>query len=91
MPRKTAARGRAQRTPRGFNEAAARCRGKRGIDAPGFVPVSSFNEAAARCRGKPAGRCASAARYRRASMRPRPDAAENEHPRETLVVRITLQ
>ena len=37
---------------------------------------ASFNEAAARCRGKPGG-AARRARCRRASMRPRPDAAEN--------------
>ena len=61
----------------GFNEAAARCRGKRPLRPGAAVGSRGFNEAAARCRGKrhraeqwdddPAG----------ASMRPRPDAAEN--------------
>ena len=36
-----------------------------------------FNEAAARCRGKPGRRPGSAAASPAASMRPRPDAAEN--------------
>ena len=38
----------------GFNEAAARCRGKPcyGIPAP-LSGIGGFNEAAARCRGKP--------------------------------------
>ena len=45
-----------------FNEAAARCRGKRTTSRPEAAPPNSFNEAAARCRGKrprpdgPAGR-----------------------------------
>ena len=67
-----AARGKFRR----FNEAAARCRGKRiGHSGPGSLNWR-FNEAAARCRGK--------VRLPRrlleagdASMRPRPDAAEN--------------
>ena len=41
----------------GFNEAAARCRGKRGkiplFSQPSYM---GFNEAAARCRGKPVNR-----------------------------------
>ena len=86
----------------GFNEAAARCRGKRGIHVQlAGQPFLRFNEAAARCRGKrpgvgPAGRDRThgfneaAARCRgkldrrpvhgdarSASMRLRPDAAEN--------------
>ena len=39
----------------------------------------SFNEAAARCRGKPCPSPAFELRLR-ASMRPRPDAAENPRP-----------
>ena len=61
----------------GFNEAAARCRGKRPRRAAPPSPRPCFNEAAARCRGKrerqePITRAALLA-----SMRPRPDAAEN--------------
>ena len=60
----------------GFNEAAARCRGKTGLRMRGGDIWTRFNEAAARCRGKTA-----APRHRSrgadfASMRPRPDAAE---------------
>ena len=45
----------------GFNEAAARCRGKtRGAGAPVHRP-GRFNEAAARCRGKTSGNVAAAA------------------------------
>ena len=40
------------------------------------APAWSFNEAAARCRGKPGGRGPTDPGVR-ASMRPRPDAAEN--------------
>ena len=66
-----------RRNTRRFNEAAARCRGKP-RKKPNHPPRQcSFNEAAARCRGKHG-------RWRRvpsllglASMRPRPDAAEN--------------
>ena len=54
MPRKTKLKAQAQASTCGFNEAAARCRGKRGPDRTGF--------------------CSSSV----ASMRPRPDAAENE-------------
>ena len=59
-----------------FNEAAARCRGKRWPRACRTGRRRGFNEAAARCRGKPENHlmCAAATR---ASMRPRPDAAEN--------------
>ena len=41
-----------------------------------FVCESGFNEAAARCRGK-LQRPGDLAAARKASMRPRPDAAEN--------------
>ena len=65
------------RTRRGrFNEAAARCRGKRGAPRQPGAPRTGFNEAAARCRGK----LVVAAEDKLgglASMRPRPDAAEN--------------
>ena len=76
MPRKTRIRPSSRRSTAGFNEAAARCRGKRadqGQPRPGRV---GFNEAAARCRGKL--HLAGVGRLdARASMRPRPDAAEN--------------
>ena len=36
----------------GFNEAAARCRGKRPLLPPCAAIAAGFNEAAARCRGK---------------------------------------
>ena len=67
----------AQRTPaRRFNEAAARCRGKRTATGSGRPETVRFNEAAARCRGKL--RHVRRDRHEReASMRPRPDAAEN--------------
>ena len=80
MPRKTpTASGRSSAAIFCFNEAAARCRGK----LAKFVPESPagdacFNEAAARCRGKRIdGNFL--ARARSASMRPRPDAAENSN------------
>ena len=70
---------RSRRAPRSrsrFNEAAARCRGKLVTLRTGLRRRAGFNEAAARCRGKP-----QAPRDpppgRGASMRPRPDAAEN--------------
>ena len=55
MPRKT---GRPPETSTaaaspGFNEAAARCRGKHAAARTGRARTSCFNEAAARCRGKP--------------------------------------
>ena len=60
-----------------FNEAAARCRGK--LSSPTRSPARrrSFNEAAARCRGKLWLVAEQAAEGEVASMRPRPDAAEN--------------
>ena len=61
---------------RRFNEAAARCRGKpRGISSGRHWSLC-FNEAAARCRGKLPAPLAAVVRGL-ASMRPRPDAAEN--------------
>ena len=84
MPRKTPpCRPGYERDRSGFNEAAARCRGKptqrRNLAAP---HPRSFNEAAARCRGKrPHDRQVPGA-ARRASMRPRPDAAENDQGME---------
>ena len=81
------ARRTAARTLCRFNEAAARCRGKPSPRC--FRPVrrwSGFNEAAARCRGKPAAACAAMSSSHLASMRPRPDAAENRQvQREGLV------
>ena len=60
-----------------FNEAAARCRGKLSWATDGGQERSGFNEAAARCRGKLA-ELGIQVRYNLlASMRPRPDAAEN--------------
>ena len=77
MPRKTAGSGRTATQPRCFNEAAARCRGKRPLLRPPPSQGSRFNEAAARCRGKPGLHRALPAAAALASMRPRPDAAEN--------------
>ena len=54
MPRKTFELAPAGVRPGRFNEAAARCRGKRRRRALRCQPASRFNEAAARCRGKPA-------------------------------------
>ena len=74
--------GRDRRGPRPrlrFNEAAARCRGKPRRGSCWICRARCFNEAAARCRGKH-GQDAPAGRERDpASMRPRPDAAENRH------------
>ena len=65
-----------------FNEAAARCRGKPSRRSAGPTGWwSRFNEAAARCRGKPFGWRATAEAAAAASMRPRPDAAENPEGR----------
>ena len=60
-----------------FNEAAARCRGKRLPGPRSFRPCRRFNEAAARCRGKRQRDGDNELPVRSASMRPRPDAAEN--------------
>ena len=64
----------------GFNEAAARCRGKRRECEPRVADRDRFNEAAARCRGKRP-QAQGLGRGAAASMRPRPDAAENSGPR----------
>ena len=64
------------RTFRSFNEAAARCRGKRAGTARAGRRNGCFNEAAARCRGKPV-QGGVPNDVLKASMRPRPDAAEN--------------
>ena len=60
-----------------FNEAAARCRGKRRGRCACWSRWHRFNEAAARCRGKRALAGNTEANALVASMRPRPDAAEN--------------
>ena len=72
----------ASRSPRitvtGFNEAAARCRGKPPLPVRrGDGRRRGFNEAAARCRGKHTYGTPDSAFVTLASMRPRPDAAEN--------------
>ena len=69
------------RPSRSFNEAAARCRGKPRGPAPATPAARCFNEAAARCRGKPHKRRSSHGSVPLASMRPRPDAAENRAAR----------
>ena len=75
-------RGKLSGSPRGprtspcFNEAAARCRGKLPPRPRPPAGTKCFNEAAARCRGKPTPVTA-AGTAAVASMRPRPDAAEN--------------
>ena len=74
MPRKTgpAPRVALERT-RGFNEAAARCRGKRRDARRAQAGAGRFNEAAARCRGKlgraRAPRTARGARFNEAAAR----------------------
>ena len=82
MPRKTRSSSRWRATwPPSFNEAAARCRGKRTGPARAIKPtMARFNEAAARCRGKRRP-CSDRPAAAPASMRPRPDAAENPHLR----------
>ena len=78
MPRKTKQdAGRKGRRNGCFNEAAARCRGKPRNAQAGRHDHVRFNEAAARCRGKRARRAKRAVAVDPASMRPRPDAAEN--------------
>ena len=62
---------------------------ERGADA--VPPLDArFNEAAARCRGKPGGR-RDLRPALRASMRPRPDAAENASSPNMGTVDFTLQ
>ena len=58
MPRKTASVEPTCTGARCFNEAAARCRGKRSAAMDGGCSSGRFNEAAARCRGKPVKRTA---------------------------------
>ena len=70
----------------GFNEAAARCRGKRRQEGRCSDGFESFNEAAARCRGKLV-EARKSAQTIKASMRPRPDAAENARARDLQAVR----
>ena len=90
MPRKTGGPKLKPGRQAGFNEAAARCRGKQGRLRLAAAGRQRFNEAAARCRGK---------RHQqrlvdhgvRASMRPRPDAAENIVRTVRQVYRQTLQ
>ena len=77
MPRKTRVTRRLPRRRQRFNEAAARCRGKlQGTWGRLTLVGRRFNEAAARCRGKRIRMC-SEQETETASMRPRPDAAEN--------------
>ena len=64
-------------TTPGFNEAAARCRGKPRAAGRAGCARRRFNEAAARCRGKLALGESRDHPPAPASMRPRPDAAEN--------------
>ena len=78
MPRKTPAeQHQADEAARGFNEAAARCRGKPQVAEAVNAGWDRFNEAAARCRGKPTTCRHGGLPAVPASMRPRPDAAEN--------------
>ena len=72
-----AVRARVQYAQSYFNEAAARCRGKPLHVASGYYTLRGFNEAAARCRGKPRRSPRRPTLTPVASMRPRPDAAEN--------------
>ena len=60
-----------------FNEAAARCRGKHRQGLTLDDLILRFNEAAARCRGKRGAEVGVFSLDQPASMRPRPDAAEN--------------
>ena len=91
MPRKTCPGWAGSAPPGGFNEAAARCRGKpRFIDGRVCILTPGFNEAAARCRGKHApGQAVRLVEH--ASMRPRPDAAENCKPPACFCVVSKLQ
>ena len=70
-----------------FNEAAARCRGKRRATPRAPTAARGFNEAAARCRGKRAA-LGHQPRPHEASMRPRPDAAENADLRGVIAARL---
>ena len=79
------------RRPARFNEAAARCRGKTiAKREKATVHGFRFNEAAARCRGKTDNEHEKHKQTRtKASMRPRPDAAEkpDRQPRRRTVTR----
>ena len=77
MPRKTEAATPGSQNVPSFNEAAARCRGKLVVAATRAATSSCFNEAAARCRGKLEAAVTGRPVDGAASMRPRPDAAEN--------------
>ena len=93
MPRKTgtdAAPAAPPYRPR-FNEAAARCRGKPGRRRTTAHGAARFNEAAARCRGKLAFDPGLDAALVGASMRPRPDAAENRKGRGVFHTLASLQ
>ena len=69
----------------GFNEAAARCRGKLSRKLSNQHQINlGFNEAAARCRGKHSPWFL-AVPDAPASMRPRPDAAENGYAAVELI------
>ena len=78
MPRKTRALARRWSAARArFNEAAARCRGKRrGGGQPGHAAHASMRPRPDAAENS--GRRSAATVRDRASMRPRPDAAENE-------------
>ena len=76
---------------RRFNEAAARCRGKRTPAGTTGCASTRFNEAAARCRGKHEVTTWRETELTRASMRPRPDAAENLEAQRDARLGVTLQ
>ena len=92
MPRKTTSRaGRMPAATRRFNEAAARCRGKRALDqAAGQHLRASMRPRpdAAENGGLRAGERTGS---ERASMRPRPDAAENNLTRSSAAFDKLLQ
>ena len=90
MPRKTTAPGRQCARGAGFNEAAARCRGKRLLADQRRAEV----QASMRPRPDAAENAlphVQHAELGRASMRPRPDAAENARERRQTAAAATLQ
>ena len=92
MPRKTIGHQRSPRGRAGFNEAAARCRGKPIPMPKGFC----YQSASMRPRPDAAENVQRALRTLAlgrlvASMRPRPDAAENFLPRGGAAGRVQLQ
>ena len=92
MPRKTGSAAWRRLARTSFNEAAARCRGKRPRPADTRRGVQGcFNEAAARCRGKRFWIWICLIFFRHASMRPRPDAAENTQDEYERVLGKKLQ